>query len=118
MTLRWRILLLHLYVKFFQPQDYRPSQAPPTTAMSQDELDLSHYYERDTVIDLSRPATFYSHVSTSPLRVCILSLGNFITLDSFICTNCTLNIIDRLNFDKQFVHRKRLDDESSEDMMS
>jgi len=47
-----------------QPQDYRPSQAPPTTTMSQDEFALSHYYERDAVIDLSRPATFYGHVGT------------------------------------------------------
>ena len=45
-----------------QPQDHRPPQAP--TASSQDEFTLSHYYERDAVIDLSRPATFYGHVGT------------------------------------------------------
>ena len=32
--------------------------------MNQDEFALSHYYERDTVIDLSRPAAFYGHVGT------------------------------------------------------
>ncbi|KAF8813794.1 hypothetical protein BYT27DRAFT_6356873 [Phlegmacium glaucopus] len=47
-----------------QPQDYRPSQAPPTAAMNQNEFALSHYYERDAVIDLSRPATFHGHVGT------------------------------------------------------
>jgi hypothetical protein len=45
-----------------QPQDHRAPQAP--TASSQDEFTLSHYYERDAVIDLSRPATFYGHVGT------------------------------------------------------
>lgn len=45
-----------------QPQDHRPPQAP--TVSSQDEFTLSHYYERDAVIDLSRPATFYGHVGT------------------------------------------------------
>ena len=42
-----------------QPQDHRPPQAS-----TQDEFTLSHYYERDAVIDLSRPATFYGHVGT------------------------------------------------------
>jgi hypothetical protein len=51
-----------------QPRDYCPSQAPPTTTSSQDEFTLSHYYERDAVIDLSQPATFYGHVGTQ--RVC------------------------------------------------
>lgn len=45
-----------------RPQDHFPPQAP--TASSQDEFTLSHYYERDAVIDLSRPATFYGHVGT------------------------------------------------------
>ena len=45
-----------------QPQDHRPPQAP--TASNQDEFTLSHYYERDAVIDLSQPATFYGHVGT------------------------------------------------------
>ena len=45
-----------------QPQDHRPHQAP--TASNQDKFTLSHYYERDAVIDLSRPATFYGHVGT------------------------------------------------------
>ena len=45
-----------------QSQDHRPLQAP--TALSQDEFTLSHYYERDAVIDLSQPATFYGHVGT------------------------------------------------------
>ena len=40
----------------------RPPQAP--TASNQDDFTLSHYYERDAVIDLSRPATFYGHVGT------------------------------------------------------
>ena len=47
-----------------QPQDYRPSQVLPTTATGQDGFTLSHYYERDAIIDLSRPATFYGHVGT------------------------------------------------------
>ena len=45
-----------------QPQDHLAYQAP--TASSQDEFTLSHYYERDAVIDLSQPATFYGHVGT------------------------------------------------------
>ena len=45
-----------------QPQDHRPPQTP--SASSQDEFTLSHYLERDAVIDLSRPATFYGHVDT------------------------------------------------------
>ena len=44
-----------------QPQDYCPQ---PTTASSPDEFTLSHYFERDAIIDLSRPATFYAHVGT------------------------------------------------------
>ena len=49
----------------YQPHHYRPSQAPPLAiAISQDEFALSHYHERDTVIDLSQPATFYGHVGT------------------------------------------------------
>ena len=48
--------------QFFQPQDHRPPQAP--SASSHDEFNLSHYYERDAVIDLSRPATFHGHVGT------------------------------------------------------
>ena len=43
-------------------QDHRPPQTPSTS--SQDEFTLSHYLERDAVIDLSRPATFYGHVDT------------------------------------------------------
>jgi hypothetical protein len=46
----------------FQLQDHRPPQAP--TASSHDDFNLSHYYERDSVIDLSRPATFHGHVGT------------------------------------------------------
>jgi hypothetical protein len=42
----------------FQPQPQAPS------ATTHDESNLSHYYERDAVIDLSRPATFHGHVGT------------------------------------------------------
>ena len=47
-----------------QPQDHHPFRALPAAAMNLDEFALSHYYERDTVIDLSRPAALYGHVGT------------------------------------------------------